>query len=151
NLAIGSLPRLSGRLGVVDRRREADAADAAARRLQVRCHSPDQPVEELSGGNQQKVLIGRWLLREPEVILFDEPTRGIDVGAKFAIYHLIDELARGGKAILVASSELEELMLLCDRIAVMSAGRLVETVARGEWSAAALTAAAFRGLGGRTD
>ena len=102
-------------------------------------------MRELSGGNQQKVVIGRWLLREPEVFLFDEPTRGIDVAAKFAIYHLIDDLAARGKGIVVASSEVEELMLLCDRIAVMSAGRLVEMFERGEWSQERLLAAASRG------
>ena len=93
--------------------------------MQLRCRSDEQPVGQLSGGNQQKVLMGRWLLRGPEMLLLDEPTRGIDVAAKFAVYHLIDDLARQGKGIVVVSSEVEELMLLCDRIAVLSAGRLV--------------------------
>ena len=81
---------------------------------------------ELSGGNQQKVVIGRWLERNCQVLLFDEPTRGIDVGAKFDIYGLLAELARQGKALVVVSSDLRELMLICDRIAVLSAGRLIE-------------------------
>ena len=91
------------------------------------------------------MLLGRWLLREPEVMLLDEPTRGIDVAAKFTIYRLIDDLAGRGKGVVVVSSEVEELMLLCDRIAVVSAGRIVETFKRGEWSREGLLATAFRG------
>ena len=82
-----------------------------ALQVRLRYHSTDQPVRQLSGGNQQKVVIGRWLLREPAILLLDEPTRGIDVAARLAIYHLIDDMAGRGKAILVASSEVEELML----------------------------------------
>jgi ribose transport system ATP-binding protein len=108
----------------------------------------EQTVWELSGGNQQKVMIGRWLLREPEIMLFDEPTRGIDVAAKFAIYHLIDDLADRGKGIVVVSSEVEELMLLCDRIAVLSAGRLVKVFDRGDWSQERLLAAALEAYAG---
>jgi ribose transport system ATP-binding protein len=102
-------------------------------------------VGELSGGNQQKVVIGRWLAREADVLLFDEPTRGIDVGAKFDIYGLMGALAREGRALVVVSSDLRELMLICDRIAVMSAGRLTGVFERDEWSQDALLAAAFAG------
>ena len=100
---------------------------------------------ELSGGNQQKVVIGRWLERNCQVLLFDEPTRGIDVGAKFDIYGLLAELARQGKALVVVSSDLRELMLICDRIAVLSAGRLIDTFDRERWSQDQLLAAAFAG------
>jgi methyl-galactoside transport system ATP-binding protein len=82
----------------------------------------------LSGGNQQKVILGRWLLTEPEVLMLDEPTRGIDVGAKFEIYKLIVELAAKGKAVIMVSGELPELIGVCDRICVMSGGRLVGEV-----------------------
>ena len=120
----------------------------AGGQVQLRCRSYEQPVGQLSGGNQQKVLMGRWLLRGPDVLLLDEPTRGIDVAAKFAVYHLIDDLARQGKGIVVVSSEVEELMLLCDRIAVLSAGRLVRLFERGEWTEERLLAAAFEGYSG---
>ncbi|MFP4905125.1 hypothetical protein ACLFKT_39660, partial [Paraburkholderia sp. BR14261] len=105
---------------------------------------------ELSGGNQQKVVIGRWLARDitqsMRVVLFDEPTRGIDVGAKFDIYALMGALARDGRALVVVSSDLRELMLICDRIGVMSAGKMTAIYGRDEWSQDKLLAAAFAGL-----
>lgn len=92
-----------------------------------------QPVRTLSGGNQQKVVLGKWLLLQPRVLILDEPTRGIDVGAKFEIYRLIHELAEGGAGILVISSEMEELTGLCDRILVMRSGALVDDLPRAEF------------------
>jgi len=92
-----------------------------------------QPVRTLSGGNQQKVVLGKWLLRRPRLLILDEPTRGIDVGAKFDIYQLIHELADTGAGVLVISSEMEELMGLCDRILVMRGGRLVDDLGRREF------------------
>jgi len=92
-----------------------------------------QPVRTLSGGNQQKVVLGKWLLHKPRVLILDEPTRGIDVGAKFEIYRLIHELADGGAGVLVISSEMEELIGLCDRILVMRGGRLVDEMPRAEF------------------
>jgi ribose transport system ATP-binding protein len=148
NLTLASIRRLTGPVGWVNRRREYEAAATVGRQVQIRCQSLDQPVGQLSGGNQQKVVMGRWLLRAPKVILLDEPTRGIDVAAKFAVYHLIHGLASRGKGIVVVSSEVEELMLLCDRIAVLSAGRLVQVFDRGEWSQERLLAAAFQGYSG---
>lgn len=145
NLTLGRLDMFRTPLGFLKKAKERAAAADMGRRALLKCDSLDQPVEQLSGGNQQKVVIGRWLLRDPEVILFDEPTRGIDVAAKFAVYQLIDELTERGKGVVVVSSETEELMLICDRIAVMSAGRLVETFERGEWTEENLLAAAFRG------
>ncbi len=114
-------------------------------RLAVRCDSPEQAVSSLSGGNQQKIVLGRWLLRDSAVLLLDEPTRGVDVPAKEAIYTLLRELAGEGKACVVVSSELPELMGLCDRIAVLSAGRVAGEFLPGEWSIEKLTAASFRG------
>ncbi len=97
----------------------------------------------MSGGNQQKVFIARWLFRDCDVVLFDEPTRGIDVAAKHGVYRILGDLAARGKAIVVVSSELRELMALCDRIVVMSAGRAVKTFQRGEWTEDLILNAAF--------
>lgn len=144
NLTLGDLRRLGGRLGFVNARRERGEAAATAGRVRLAYASTEQPAEQLSGGNQQKVLVGRWLAREPKVMLYDEPTRGVDVGAKFALYHLIDDTAARGAGVLVVSSEIEELMLICDRIAVISDGRLVATFNRGEWTEEKLLAAAFQ-------
>jgi ribose transport system ATP-binding protein len=113
--------------------------------LGVRCNSIEQPVGELSGGNQQKVVFARWLHRDCKVLLLDEPTRGVDIGARADIYAQMDGLAEAGKALLMVSSDLRELMSVCDRIAVMSAGRLVRTFERGEWTQHALLEAAFSG------
>ena len=99
----------------------------------------------LSGGQQQRVALARAIVAEPRVLLFDEPTRGIDVGAKFDIYALLAELTRRGKALVVVSSDLRELMLICDRIGVLSAGRMVDTFERDAWTQDALLAAAFAG------
>jgi ribose transport system ATP-binding protein len=111
----------------------------------VRRTSVEQPVAELSGGNQQKVVIARWLARDCDVLLFDEPTRGIDVAAKETVYRLLDELASAGKALVVASSEVEELLALCDRIAVMSVGRIAAVFERGDWTQERIMTAAFSG------
>ena len=92
--------------------------------MHTKTPSQETKIRSLSGGNQQKVIIGRWLLTEPEVLLLDEPTRGIDVGAKYEIYQLILDLANRGKTVLVVSSEMPELLGICDRILVMSGGRL---------------------------
>ncbi|HCF0008565.1 TPA: sugar ABC transporter ATP-binding protein [Pseudomonas aeruginosa] len=144
NLALGNLPALA-RHGVIDRRREEALARRQVEALRVRCADTAQAVGELSGGNQQKVVIGRWLERDCQVLLFGEPTRGIDVGAKFDIYALLAELTRRGKALVVVSSDLRELMLICDRIGVLSAGRMVDTFERDAWTQDALLAAAFAG------
>ncbi|MGE5609563.1 MAG: sugar ABC transporter ATP-binding protein, partial [Bacillota bacterium] len=113
---------------------EADVAERYSRTLSVRSRSIEQPVMELSGGNQQKVIIARWIYRDCDILIFDEPTRGIDIGAKFEIYQLLSDLAEQGKAIIVVSSDLQELMAISDRIAVMSAGHLAEIFPRGQWT-----------------
>ena len=89
-------------------------------KLKVKTSGAKAKIKTLSGGNQQKVILGRWLLTQPEILLLDEPTRGIDVGAKYEIYQLITELAANGKAVIVVSSEMPELLGICDRIMVMS-------------------------------
>ncbi len=102
-------------------------------RLGVRCSGPEQAVGELSGGNQQKVALGRLLHQQADVLLLDEPTRGVDVGSKAEIYRLIGELAAQGKAVLFVSSYLPELLGVCDRLAVMTRGRLSPVRPVGEW------------------
>jgi ribose transport system ATP-binding protein len=148
NVALGNMEKVS-RLGWLDAGRERALAAGHVARLNLRCHGTAQPVAELSGGNQQKVVIARWLERDARVLLFDEPTRGIDVGARFEIYHLLDALARRGKAVAMVSSDLRELLLVCDRIAVMSAGRLVRIFERAPaepaWNQDAILEAAFSG------
>jgi ribose transport system ATP-binding protein len=126
-------------------RGEAERAEVERLRglLRVRSDSIEQPVDQLSGGNQQKVVFARWLHRDCDVLLLDEPTRGVDIGARADIYAQLDRLADAGKALLMVSSDLRELMSVCDRIAVMSAGRLVRTFERGQWSQQALLEAAF--------
>ena len=148
NLALGNMPAVS-RHGVMRPAAEQALAQRQIDAMRIRCNGPHQAVAELSGGNQQKVVIGRWLERDCQVLLFDEPTRGIDVGAKFEIYGLLGELARQGKALVVVSSDLRELMLICDRIGVLSAGRLIETFDRDDWSQDRLLAAAFAGYRSR--
>ncbi len=109
----------------------------------------EAPVTALSGGNQQKALLGRCLLQRPRLLLLDEPTRGIDVGAKAQIYGLIRSLADGGVTVLVASSEAEELTKLCDRVAVLREGRLAKVLERGEVSEEAIVYHSTVGLGRR--
>ncbi|OAI94137.1 sugar ABC transporter ATP-binding protein [Pseudomonas putida] len=144
NLVLGNLAAVS-RAGMVSQSAERALAERCIAALGIRSAGSEQLVRELSGGNQQKVVIGRWLERDCQVLLFDEPTRGIDVGAKLDIYHLLAELTRQGKALVVVSSDLRELMLVSDRIGVLSAGRLVSTFERGDWSQDNLLAAAFSG------
>ena len=129
--------------GWLDSRAESRTTDSIGTRLGVRCSSTEQTVSELSGGNQQKVVIARWLACNCSVLLFDEPTRGIDVAAKDTIYQLLRDLAAEGKAVVVVSSELTELMALCDRILVMSAGSITAEFLPGHWSQEKITHAAF--------
>ncbi len=123
NFALPNLANWS-RLGWVDRGEERGAFQRFVERLRIRLARPEQAADTLSGGNQQKVLLARWLQRNCDVVIFDEPTRGIDVGAKVEIYQLINELAAEGKAILMISSELLEVLGMADRILVMHEGRL---------------------------
>jgi len=123
NISLAHLERLA-RFGVIDRRTEAKAADSHINQLKIKALSRKSLVRSLSGGNQQKVVLAKWLLTEPDIIILDEPTRGIDVGSKRDIYLLMGELAKAGKAILMISSDIPELMGLSDRIIVLAAGRL---------------------------
>ncbi|BFO16086.1 hypothetical protein SHKM778_24740 [Streptomyces sp. KM77-8] len=116
------------RLGLIRRRAFDTAATEQAQRLRVKTATMTQPITSLSGGNQQKAVLGRWLAIDPGVLILDEPTRGVDIGAKAEIYDRLTALADKGLAILCSSSDLPELLTLTDRIAVMSEGRLVAVV-----------------------
>lgn len=116
------------RFGLLSDKKRREDTDWAIRSMNIKTASQKTQIKLLSGGNQQKVIIGRWLLTEPEILMLDEPTRGIDVGAKYEIYQLIDALAAKGKSIIVISSELPELLGICDRIYVMSSGRIAGEV-----------------------
>ena len=121
NIVLAAMPRLS-RAGIVSRARQDKVVEIFMKRLRIKASSPEQKVSELSGGNQQKVLLARWLCLEPKVLLLDEPTRGIDVGAKAEVQALIDELAQEGLAVLLISSDIEELVEGADRIVVLRSG-----------------------------
>jgi ABC-type sugar transport system ATPase subunit len=125
-----ALPNLGlwSRLGFVDRRRERVTFGRAAEGLRIKVADPGRPAATLSGGNQQKVVLAKWLERDCEVVIFDEPTRGIDVGAKLEIYQLVNRLAGQGKAVLMISSELPEVLGMADRILVMHGGRVTAEV-----------------------
>ncbi len=147
NVTVSVLRRIS-RGWLLAPRRQRDEAVKIASSVNVRMQSVDQPISSLSGGNQQRAVFGRAFASSPRLLLLDEPTRGVDVGAKAEIYELIDRAAEGGMAVLVASSELEELLLICHRIAVMNHGRTVEVIEHDEatkeriMTAAAKTASA---------
>lgn len=143
NISLAALKRYSNRAGFLDLQQEALAVSEQVANLDIQCNHPTQPASELSGGNQQKLVIARWLLRDSRVLLFDEPTRGIDIHSKYAIYDLLSELAAQQKAVVVVSSENHELMAICDRIAVLSNGGIAAVFERGEWSADKLMAASF--------
>jgi ribose transport system ATP-binding protein len=127
--------------------RRRQAVEHWLAKLNVRCAGPEQPVGELSGGNQQKVALGRLLHQQADVLLLDEPTRGVDVASKAEIYRLIGELAAQGKAVLFVSSYLPELLGVCDRLAVMSRGKLSAVRAAGDWNAEQVMAFATGALG----
>jgi putative multiple sugar transport system ATP-binding protein len=124
NISLANLDAVASGF-VVDDGREFEVATGYRKALNIRCAGVDQPVVNLSGGNQQKVVLAKWLFTKPELLILDEPTRGIDVGAKYEIYTIIEQLASDGKGVLMISSELPELLGMCDRIYVMNEGRFV--------------------------
>lgn len=145
NTTLSTIARHANAGGWLDTRAETKTTDSFCGRLQVSCTSYEQAVGELSGGNQQKVLIARWLARGCRILLFDEPTRGIDVAAKHIIYQLLRNLAGEAKAVVVVSNELAELMALCDRLLVMSQGHIRAEFTPGEWTQEKIRRAAFSG------
>jgi D-allose transport system ATP-binding protein len=129
NIVISRSVKISafrGLWGLIREREDAAIAEEQRKLLRIKCSSAEQNIAELSGGNQQKVLVGKWMCTEPEVFIFDEPTRGIDVGAKSEIYKIMRDLSNEGKAIIMVSSELPEILAVCDRIAVFHSGTIVD-------------------------
>jgi rhamnose transport system ATP-binding protein len=143
NITIVSLESLL-RVGIVDSRRERRVARQAATDFDVRMGSIESPIVELSGGNQQKALFAKWLVRRPAILLADEPTRGVDVGAKRQIYELINRLAAEGMAVLLVSSEIEEVLGLSHRVLVLRGGRLVASYSGDEATKEQVMNAAFQ-------
>jgi ABC-type sugar transport system ATPase subunit len=141
NATMAVLRRMT-RFGLIESERERQALDPVRRRLALKCASADAPVSSLSGGNQQKALLARWLLLDPEVWFLDDPARGIDVAAKQDIYRIVDELAAAGKGLILASSELPELLRCCDRILVLKDGRVTAEFAAADATQENIMAAA---------
>ncbi len=138
NVTAGTIPRLPRRWGLIRQREEQELAAASAARTSVRMQSLEVAIATLSGGNQQRAMFSRWLLAEPRVAILDEPTRGVDIGAKDDIYDIISDLAASGLACLIISSELEELCLTCDRVLVVYEGAIVGELRGEEITAARL-------------
>jgi ABC-type sugar transport system ATPase subunit len=132
NITLSSLGNYCNRAGVIDGRKEKSAAKTMIGKLGIRASHENNKISTLSGGNQQKVVIARWLLTNPDILLLDEPTRGIDIGAKAEIYKLINSLADEGKAIILVSSEIPELLGLADRVIVMCQGSITAEMNKGE-------------------
>ena len=118
--------------GTVNRRKENEIIDRAVKTLRIKTNGNEQKVGTLSGGNQQKVLIGKWLATNPKVLILDEPTRGVDVGAKADIYEIIDNLVQKGITIIMVSSDLNEVINMSDRVIVMKEGRITGTLKHEE-------------------
>ena len=143
NITLATLDRYLTRLRLVDSSAERAVADRFRRRLSIRTPSLETPVERLSGGNQQKTMLAKWLNAEPTVLILDEPTRGIDVGAKAEVHAIVDELARSGMAIILISSDLPEVLAMSDRILVMREGRQVGMFGRSEATEESIITAAM--------
>ncbi|RCG25302.1 sugar ABC transporter ATP-binding protein [Streptomyces reniochalinae] len=131
NISLASLPAMVRR-GVVDEHHERSVAERYRNSMNIKAPTVHEQTGRLSGGNQQKVVLSKWIHADPDVLILDEPTRGIDVGAKYEIYTVIDALAAQGKAVLFISSELPELLGMCDRIYTMAEGRLTAEIARAD-------------------
>jgi ribose transport system ATP-binding protein len=145
NIALAALPKFAVTpLQFVEQSRLASAASAVADVLQIKAGSLAQPAKSLSGGNQQKVVLAKWLMSGPSVFIMDEPTRGIDVAAKREIYSIVDRLAADGGGVLFISSEIEELLAMCDRILVMSRGEIVGAFDRPDFDKERILRSAFR-------
>ena len=134
NMTIAARPFFFSNHGVINANDEIVAAQDYKDRINVKANSINQVVGSLSGGNQQKVVVAKWMLTQPDVLIMDEPTRGIDVGAKYEIYCVINELAKAGKAIIVISSEMPEIIGTCDRCYVINEGEIAGELNKDEFS-----------------
>lgn len=143
NTTLAALHKVS-RHRVLDQSKEAMVAEDYRQQLKTKCASVSQAVGSLSGGNQQKVLLAKWMFADPDILILDEPTRGIDVGAKYEIYCIINSLIAQGKSVLMISSELPEILGMCDRIYVMNEARIVAEMPRSEASQESIMAAILR-------
>ena len=130
NISLAKMDKVSSH-GVIDKDKEFEVAEEYRQKLKTKCPSVEQNVGNLSGGNQQKVLLSKWMFADPDVMILDEPTRGIDVGAKYEIYCIINDLVKAGKSVIMISSELPEVLGMCDRIYVMNEGKITGEV-KGE-------------------
>lgn len=149
NISIAGLDRLVRWREFVDERAESELVEQFRGKLNIRMTGPDQPVSNLSGGNQQKVVLARWLALQPQVLIVDEPTRGIDVGAKAEVHQLLYDMARSGMAVIAISSELPEVMTISDRIVTMREGRVTGEIASGDATEESLMAMMTVGAGDR--
>lgn len=143
NITLPVLQKYLGRLGVVDRKREIETAERYRQQLNIRTESVQTPASKLSGGNQQKVVLSKWLNTNPRLLILDEPTRGIDVGAKAEVHHIVNELAKQGLAIILISSDLPEVLAMSDRILVMREGRQMGIYNQAEANQEAIMTAAM--------
>lgn len=132
NMTLAARPKFFSKRGVINGNDEIVAAEEYRKRINVKANSINQVVGSLSGGNQQKVVLAKWMLTQPDVLILDEPTRGIDVGAKYEIYCVINELAKAGKAVIVISSEMPEIIGTCDRVYVINEGEIVGELGKSE-------------------
>jgi ribose transport system ATP-binding protein len=145
NTTVAALAQQFSTGGVVRQTAEEEAANSICQALETQYNDIEQTVATLSGGNQQKIAVAKWLIHDADVFLFDEPTRGIDIPARRRLYRLFDSLASDGKGLIIVSSDLSELLETCDRIAVMSNGRIAATFERSDWSHERIMQAAFSG------
>ena len=143
NTTIAYFDKICNKMGFYRPKKEKNCFLGVANKVSIKYSSPKEPISQLSGGNQQKVILSRWLLNEPRILILDEPTRGIDVGSKSEIHRLISMLAQSGIAIILVSSELPEIMGMCDRIEVVRAGRIVHECMRADATQESLIQYAF--------
>lgn len=132
NIALANLDRISNRFGLIDKEKEHKLVHQAIEELRIKTPSMEQDAKNLSGGNQQKVVVGKWMVRDARVVVFDEPTRGIDVAAKVEIYNIMNQLKRQGVGVIFISSELPEVLGMSDRVMVMCNGRITGNLMTNE-------------------
>jgi ribose transport system ATP-binding protein len=132
NVTMSSIWKIMGKVGIIRARKEKEITENLIRKLAIKSRGTESKVSDLSGGNQQKVVLAKWFGTECEVIILDEPTRGVDVGAKVEIYNLINELAARGLGVIVISSEMIEIIGICDRVIVMREGSIEAILGKDE-------------------